>query len=155
MEFWSQEFVSEITFWEYSSFECYRIGSKRAQTWISCTNGDKKIKINNREKFEVKYLFMKPLSKNFWSFDSHWWRHRLENGSERFKFIFNVPVLIKRWKSKVKGTLRWIIPLWNRSLKTQKFWPPWWLHPQNWLKKGTKLVSHVLMVIETGVVLLS
>ena len=40
------------------------IGSKRVQTCISCTNGDRKMKVNTRGKFEVKYLFSKPLSQN-------------------------------------------------------------------------------------------
>ena len=31
-------------------------------------------------------------------------------------------MLIERWKSKVKGTFRWIICLWKRSLKSFKFW---------------------------------
>ena len=42
-----------------------KIGSKRAQTRISYTNGGRKMKVNNKDKFEVKYSFLKPLSQNF------------------------------------------------------------------------------------------
>ena len=31
---------------------------------MSCTNGDRKMKVNVKEKFEVKYSFSKPLSQN-------------------------------------------------------------------------------------------
>ena len=37
--------------------------------------------------------------------------------SKRSKLVFCTPILLEKWKSKVKGTLRWIIHLWNCSLK--------------------------------------
>ena len=36
---------------------------------------------------------------------------------KRSKLVFNAPMLIERWKSEVKGPLRWIVRLWNSSLK--------------------------------------
>ena len=36
-----------------------------------------------------------------------------QKGSKRSKLVFHVLILIKRWKLKVKATLRWIIILWN------------------------------------------
>ena len=42
-----------------------KIGSKRVQTFISYTNGDRKIKANSKGKFEVKHYFLKSLSQNF------------------------------------------------------------------------------------------
>ena len=81
--------------------------------------------------------------------DSQRWRHQPKNLSERSKLVFHVPMLIERIKSKGEDTVRWVIRLWNRSLKIFKFW----LNKvtssiQNLLKKGPKLVSHVLMVIQ-------
>ena len=40
------------------------LASKRAQTHISCTNGDKKMKIKSKRNSEVRYLFMKLFSQN-------------------------------------------------------------------------------------------
>ena len=58
-------------------------------------------------------------------------------------------MLIERWKSKVKNTFRWITRLRNRSLKSLKFWFPVVMTlTQIWVKKGPKLVPHVLIVIE-------
>ena len=71
MELRSKEHVSEITFSKYCSFDFHgdvinpKTESKRAQTCISCTSGDYKIKVNSKGKFEVKYSFLKPLSQNF------------------------------------------------------------------------------------------
>ena len=42
-----------------------KIGSKRTQICISCANDDRKMKVNNKSKFEVKYSFLKALLKNF------------------------------------------------------------------------------------------
>ena len=106
------------------------------QTCISCIDSDRKMKNNSKWKFELKCLFLKPLSQNH-----PWWRHRPENASKTFKS-----------KEKLKGTLRWIIHLWNYSLKILTFW----LNvvrsssTQNWLERvwTNYLVSNVLMVIE-------
>ena len=65
------KFVSEIAFSKYCSFDFRgddintKIGSKRAQTCTSCINGDRKMKVNSKEKLGGKYLFSKPLSQNF------------------------------------------------------------------------------------------
>ena len=37
---------------------------KRTQTCISCTNGDRKMTIKSKRRFQVKYLFMKLFSRN-------------------------------------------------------------------------------------------
>lgn len=42
-----------------------KIGSKRTQICISCANDDRKMKVNNKSNFEVKYSFLKALLKNF------------------------------------------------------------------------------------------
>ena len=51
-------------------------GSKRTQTCISSTDGDKKVKVDRKWKFEVKYSFLKTAISKFWSFDIPWWRHQ-------------------------------------------------------------------------------
>ena len=48
-----------------------QIGSKRTQTCISCSNGDRKMNVNSKDNFEMKYYFLKPVSDfKSWSFDS-------------------------------------------------------------------------------------
>ena len=60
----------EITFSKYCSFDSRgdainsRSARKSAQTCISCTNGHRKIKINSKRDFEVRYSFMKLFSQN-------------------------------------------------------------------------------------------
>ena len=67
-------------------------------------------------------------------FDFPWWRHQPKNGWKRSKLVFYVPMLIERWKSKVKGTFRWNI--WNHSLQNLKFWlNVLTSSAQNWLEK--------------------
>ena len=52
------------------------------------------------------------------------------------KLAFHVPVVIGRWKSMVKGNLRWSIRFWNHYLKILKFWiPVVTSSTQNWFKK--------------------
>ena len=41
-----------------------KLPRKRIQTGISCTNGDRKIKIKSKKNFEVRYSFMKLFSGN-------------------------------------------------------------------------------------------
>ena len=41
-----------------------KLARKRIQTGISCTNGDRKIKIKSKKNFEVRYSFMKLFSGN-------------------------------------------------------------------------------------------
>ena len=47
---------------------------------ISCTNGDRIMKFNNREKFEVKYSFLKPFSQNFEFLTSQKWKKKVPIG---------------------------------------------------------------------------
>ena len=74
------------------------------------------MKANSKGKFEVKYLFLKPLSQNFETLTTRGDVINPKMGLKgpNWNFIINS---IERWKSKVKGTLTWIIRLWNRSLK--------------------------------------
>ena len=41
-----------------------KLDRKMAQTRMLCTNGDRKMKIKIKRKFEVRYLFMKLFSRN-------------------------------------------------------------------------------------------
>ena len=41
-----------------------KLARKRAQTRMSCTNGDRKMKIKNKRNFKVRYSFMKLFSRN-------------------------------------------------------------------------------------------
>ena len=60
----------EITFSKYCSFDSHgdginsRLARKSAQTCISFTNGHRKIKINSKRNFEVRYSFKKLFSQN-------------------------------------------------------------------------------------------
>ena len=154
IEVWSEEFVSEITFSKNCSFDFHAevINPKLRQ---------KGLKLLFHVPMVIKRwrsIVKGNLSWNipFWNhylkilkFDSPWWRHQPRNGLERSKLVFHVPMLIETGKSKVNDTLRWIIPLWNCSLKILKFWLKLVTSStQNWLEKGPKLASHVLMVIE-------
>ena len=68
---------------------------------------------------------------------------------KRSKLIFRVIMVIERWKSIVKEYLSWSISFWNHYLKILKFWLNMVMSStQNWFKKGPKLISLVLMVIE-------
>ena len=125
MEFWSKEFVSEMTFLKYCSFDSHGdvINPKLGQ------KGSKLV-------FHVQMIIERWKSKvkgNFrWSI--HFWNHYLkilkfwlpavpsstQKWVKKSKLIFHVPILIEWWKSKAKGTLRWIFCLWNRSLEIFK-----------------------------------
>ena len=146
------EFASEISFSKNCNFHSLddvikQNWVKKDPTCIPCANGDRKMKFNGKGEFEMNYYFLK--SQSFSIFDSPWWCHQPKNVSKRSKLVFHVPMLIERWKSKVEGTLRCIIPLWKRFLKILKFWFSLATSStQNWLEKGPKSVSHVLMVIE-------
>ena len=57
--------------------------------------------------------------------------------------------VIEKSKSILDGTLKWRVCFWDYFLKILQFWLPLVTSlTQNWLKKGSKLVSHVLMVIK-------
>ena len=73
------------------------------------------------ELWSEEFVSEKAFSK-YCSFDS---RNGLINpklGKKRPKLVFHVPMLIKRWKSIVKGNLTWSICFWNHYLKILKFW---------------------------------
>ena len=116
------------------------------------------------KRWSMEYLFLWSISLNI-AVLRHWpktesktierWKS-IGKGNLRWiirwkssKLVFHAPMLIARWESKVKGTFMWIISLWNLSLKTLKFWLNTVTSPtQNWLEKGSNLVSHVPMLIE-------
>ena len=58
-----------IFFPKYYSFDWHgdvinpKLVQKRAETCFSCTDSDRKIKVNNNGKFEVKYFVLKPTTK--------------------------------------------------------------------------------------------
>ena len=56
----------------------------------------------------------------FWR---QWWRHQFKIGSKEPKLVSHAPMVIERWKSKVKGAFRWGIRLWNYFPKILKFKP--------------------------------
>ena len=58
------------------------------------------------------------------SFDFHGDVINPKLGQKGPKLVFHVPVVIERWKSIVKGNLRWSICFWNHSLIILKFWSP-------------------------------
>ena len=72
-------------------------------------------------RWSVVFLFETTISK-FGCFDTILWRHQSKNVSKSSKLVFHVPMLIDRWKSKVKGTLRWNIPLLLCEKVVSKFW---------------------------------
>ena len=43
------------------------LARKRAQTRISCTNGNRKMRIKRKKNFEVRYMFTKFFSRNLWN----------------------------------------------------------------------------------------
>ena len=97
----------------------------------------------------VKVFIFENTFIKYWSFDSLWWHHQPNNWSKSSKLVFHVPIFIERYKSKVKGTLTWNIRLWNCFLKILKFWLNVVTSSnQNWLEKGSKHLSLVLIVIE-------
>ena len=80
------------------------------------------MKLINKGKIEVKFSVLKLLSQNFEVSTPRGDIINPEVGQKAQKLVFPVSILIERRKSKVKETLRWIIRLWNRSLKILKFW---------------------------------
>ena len=54
-----------------------------------------------------------------WSFDFSWWRHQSKNESKKSKLVFHVPMMIERWKSRVKGALRQLLSQ-NFEILTQR-----------------------------------
>ena len=139
MELWSEEFVSEITFLKYCSFDsCGAV--------INPKLGQKGSKLVFHAPMVIRRY--KSIVKRNLRWSVHFWNHYLKIfkfwlpmvTSKRSKLVFRTPVLLETWKSKVKGTLRWIIHLWNCSLKILKFWITMWCHqPKIGLKKGPSL----------------
>ena len=98
-----------------------KIGLKGAQTCISCTKVDRKMKIKSKRYFRWIICLWNRFLKivKFWhNVVTSSTRNWLE---KRPKLISHVLIVIERWKSKVKGTLRWVICLWNYSLEILKF----------------------------------
>ena len=84
---------------------------KRAQNWRSCIGGDRKIKINIWQNFEVKSFFLRSPFQN------------IAVLSEReTKLVFHVPMVIEIWKSIVERNMRWSI----RFCNIQN-WPGKWI----------------------------
>ena len=84
-------------------------GKKWHKIVFSCTNGDKKMKVNSKGKFEAKYSLPVVTSST-------------QKWVKKVQIDISCTNFTERGKSKVKGTSRWIIPLWNRSHKMLQFW---------------------------------
>ena len=91
MEPWGEEFIPEITFSKYCSFNFpddvinSKLGQKGLKPVISCTNGDRQMKFNSKEKTEMKHSSLKPVFQNFGNFDFPSWRHQSRSGSKSSK----------------------------------------------------------------------
>ena len=83
------------------------------------------------EEFVSKITFSKNCS-----FDFHAEVINPKLRQKGLKLLFHVPMVIKRWRSIVKGNLSWNIPFWNHSLKIFKFWlPVVTSSTQKWVRK--------------------
>ena len=152
MELGSEELVFEVTFSKYCSFNSR---GDVVKTYLCQKEPkfvfDRKMRVNSKGKFEVNYSFFEDALSKFWSFESPWWRANPNMGQKApnwyfiyqkliERLVFYVPMLIERWKSKVKITFRWIIRLWNHSLKIWSSNSMWWRHqPKIGSKKGPNL----------------
>ena len=117
-----------------------KIESKRAKTCISCTNGDRKMKSNSKGKFRWIIRFWNHYLKilKFWL---SWRLSPTQKWVKKFQIGISCISIDRKMKIKVKGTLRQIICLWNRSLKALQFWLNLVTSStQNWLEKRPKLV---------------
>ena len=94
---------------------------KKAQGCISFTNDDTKMGIKRKRYFEKNHSFMRPSSQNFEVLIQRGDVVKLHSLVKGPKLVSHVLIVIQRWKSKVKGTLRWGICLWNYFLKILKF----------------------------------
>ena len=142
IKLWSEEYVSEVTFSKYSSFDS-------PSDFIKPKLGQK----------ELKLVFHVPMVKERWKsivkgnlrwnncFWIHnfktvkffqWWLYRPKNRSTRSKLVFQVLMLIERWKSKV--ILVFWCELFFYEAVLSKLWSfdsVWWRHQLKiGLKKG-------------------
>ena len=101
----------EITFSKYCSFGSRgdvinpKFARKSAQTHISCTNGHRKIKINSKRNFEVRYSFMKLFSRNILISSPMLCRHHRKIESKRVKFVYHVELAARILKTEAMATL--------------------------------------------------
>ena len=119
MKHWSEDFVSDITFSKSYSFNSRGdvINPKLGQKWpwllfhvqIVIERWKSTVKENLRWGFHFWNQSLRILK--FWLPLPPWWGHQPKNGSKKSKLVFHVPILIERWKSKLKGTLSWNIRL--------------------------------------------
>ena len=81
---------------------------KKAQGCISFTNDDTKMGIKRKRYFEKNHSFMRPSSQNFEVLIQRGDVVKLHSLVKGPKLVSHVLMVIQRWKSKVKGTLRWV-----------------------------------------------
>ena len=79
------------------------------------------MKVKSNWKFEAKYSFLTPLPQNFEVLTPRDDVINTKNSSKRSKLVFHALMVMERLKSKVKGTFRWGIRLWNFFLEILKF----------------------------------
>ena len=97
----------------------------------------------------IYQLFELTISK-FWLFWK-FWVPAVTSSTQKWlkKLRIGISCINVDRKIRGKGTFKLIIPLWNRSLKILKFWlNVLTSSTQNWLEKGSKLISLVRMVTE-------
>ena len=140
---WSDEFVSDTNFSKYCGFD-YRgdvinpkLGQKgpklvlhvpmMIERWKSIVKRNLKWSIRFWNHYFKILKFRLPVVMS----STQKWVKNVQIG------ISYTPMLIERWKLKVKGTLSWIIRSWNRSLKS--FGSTWWCHQP---KLARNLILH-------------
>ena len=105
MELWSGEFVSEIIFSNYCSFDSCddvinpKLSQKGPKPVFHVPMVIERWNPIVKGKSGELFAFETTISK-FWSFDSPEDCHQPKNGSKSSRLVFHVSVLIERWKSK-------------------------------------------------------
>ena len=116
---WSKKFVFETTISTYWSFHSLwwhhqpKNRSERSKLVFHVPMLIERCKANFKIFWGELVVYETVLSK-FWSFDSMRWRHQLKVWLKIGpKLVYHVVMMIERWKSKVKVTLRSGTLLWN------------------------------------------
>ena len=117
-------------------------------------HGDRKMGVNSKGKFEVNYSFFWSRSLKILKFWITVVKCQPKHGSKNSKLVFHVPKVDRKIgilctnvdrKMKIKSknfTFRWIIRLWNHSLKIWSSNSMWWRHqPKIGSKKGPTTIT--------------
>ena len=118
-----RNFVSEIAFSKYFSFDSRvdvinpKLGQKGPKLVFHVP-----MVIERWKSIVKKVSVFETIILKFWSFAFPRLLHQPKNRSKRSEMVLDVLMMPQKWKSKLKGTLGWIICLWNPSVKVLKFW---------------------------------